>query len=282
MAAFEDAVRKQTSMAVIALSVNCIIGDAIVWWRVCVIWRNKAVYCIGLLLVILTLVLGSIGYHELRIVPTTGVALLATNNAFIKATTIVSLATNALATVLIAYKAWEHRQLVKKLFSAAGTKSRVLNALALLVESGSIYCAFVTFVVFYQTNPVPSQGSAGLIVAVRVAMCFLYGCLVPLMAIYPTIIIVLVALKRSPIDTGGLSQVYCQAYDHGAGPGPVDKETRSGTIVFHHSTFCTSAAGDTEDATEDIRTGDRPDSVVHSQLSEPMREGHEQDVGDLV
>ncbi len=118
--------------------------------------------------------LGSIGYHELRIVPTTGVALLATNNAFIKATTIVSLATNALATVLIAYKAWcalrrldlfavlmtivptrEHRQLVKKLFSAAGTKSRVLNALALLVESGSIYCAFV--VILGLASPSPSQ-----------------------------------------------------------------------------------------------------------------------------
>ncbi len=106
--------------------------------------------------------MGSIGYHEPQIVPTAGVALLGTNNAFVKASAILSLATNALATVLIAYKAWcvlrrlspfavlmtivptrEHKQLVKKLFSAAGTKSRVLNALALLVESGSIYCALV-------------------------------------------------------------------------------------------------------------------------------------------
>ena len=35
------------------------------------------------------------------------------------------------------------------------------------------------FVVFYETDPVPSQGSAGLIFA-RVAAGFVYGCLTPL------------------------------------------------------------------------------------------------------
>ena len=51
-------------------------------------------------------VFGFIGYHEPQIIPTTGVALLDTNNAFIKAAAIVSLATNALATALTAYKMW--------------------------------------------------------------------------------------------------------------------------------------------------------------------------------
>ena len=46
----------------------------------------------------------------------------------------------------------EHWQLVKKQFSSAGTKSRVLNALALLVESGSIYCALVV-IVFLALSP---------------------------------------------------------------------------------------------------------------------------------
>ena len=32
-----------------------IIGDAIVWWRACVIWRNKVVYCLGPVFVALTL-----------------------------------------------------------------------------------------------------------------------------------------------------------------------------------------------------------------------------------
>ena len=75
MAAFEEAVRKQSWVAAIAfdaivrattLSENsvcphlisqhqCISGDGIVWWRACIIWRNKVVYCIGLVLVTLTL-----------------------------------------------------------------------------------------------------------------------------------------------------------------------------------------------------------------------------------
>ena len=37
-----------------------IIGDAIVWWRACVIWRNKVVYCLGPVFVALTL--GVFGY----------------------------------------------------------------------------------------------------------------------------------------------------------------------------------------------------------------------------
>ena len=93
--------------------------------------------------------------------------------------------------------------MVKKQFTSTGTKSLVLNALALLVESGSIYCALLVlvpafrvsaspsvlntpsvsvqiFVVFYEIDPVPFQGSAGLIFA-RVAACFVYGCIMPLM-----------------------------------------------------------------------------------------------------
>ena len=105
---------------------QCIIGDAIVWWRACVIWRNRVVYCIGPILVSLTvgkpplalhlpsvrpqyntpIVFGSIGYRELKIMPTTRVTLLITNNAFVKAAGALSFSTNALATILTAYKMW--------------------------------------------------------------------------------------------------------------------------------------------------------------------------------
>ena len=32
-----------------------ILGDAVVWWRACVIWQNRAVYCTGPILLGLTL-----------------------------------------------------------------------------------------------------------------------------------------------------------------------------------------------------------------------------------
>ncbi|KAM5536549.1 hypothetical protein V8D89_009826 [Ganoderma adspersum] len=220
--AYEDVVRKQSWMAVISVMLNCLIGDAIVWWRV---------------------------FHKPQVISTTSVTVLGiTNannagnakNACVLISAILSLAINTLATALIAYKMW------------------VLNALALLVESGSIYCALKLFVILYETDPTPSQTPVGVMFA-RVAECFIYGCITPLMAIYPTII-VLVALKRSPIDTGGLSQVHLPR-GSGAGAGAIDKGTES-TIVFHHSTIrmvASTGGPDLDDAiAEGIWTSDPP------------------------
>ena len=106
-----------------------------------------------------------------------------------------------------------------------------------------------------------------------------------LQAIYPTVIIVLVALKRSPIDTGGLSQV-CLAPDYQAdlgGPSLTDKVSRnSATIVFHHSTFCSLDAGDTEDAGGDGCSG-LPDRLIRSPPSSvPVDERDANDIRNIV
>ena len=47
-----------------------------------------------------------VGYRSTQVIPTTAISILATDNIYIKAAGTVSLATNALATALIAYKAW--------------------------------------------------------------------------------------------------------------------------------------------------------------------------------
>ena len=150
IAAFEDAVRKQSWMAAVALEVNVratvaipllhSFSTVIVHHRRChrvvarvrhlaeqgrelhraaprhpyikyvlypparshiTIRRNRLVVVTDV-----PTVISSIGYHEPQIVPTTGVALLDTDNVFVKAAVIVTLATNALSTALIAYKAW--------------------------------------------------------------------------------------------------------------------------------------------------------------------------------
>ena len=72
IAAFEHALHKQSSLITLALGGNVsglhcttrssylnqfpqiVIGDAIVWWRACVIWQQKLVNCVGLLLLTLT------------------------------------------------------------------------------------------------------------------------------------------------------------------------------------------------------------------------------------
>ncbi|KAM5542711.1 hypothetical protein V8D89_003672, partial [Ganoderma adspersum] len=207
IAASERAIHKQSSMLTVALAVNIVIGDAIVWWRACVIWQHKVVNCIGLLLVTITIS-----------VQRTQLTFLIGGNAFAVVSAFISLFTNVLATFLIGYKAWEHKQLMKQHFAAGGTTSRILKALALLVESGCIYCSLLIFGIIYMIHPTTSEAGVGLMFT-TVAGDVAYGCFVPLVAIYPTIIIVLVAIKRSPIDTAGLSQLEaCQAnHDDGLG-----------------------------------------------------------------
>ena len=70
----------------------------------------------------------------------------------------------------------------------------------------------------------------------------------PRQAMYPTIIIVLVALKRSPIDTAGLSRVREARGGHGS--GTVGGPSSYSTIVFRHSTSRTSGGVETEDTME--------------------------------
>ena len=59
----------------------------------------------------------------------------------------------------------------------------------------------------------------------------------PWQAIYPTFIVFLIALNQSPIDNGGLSQVY-QGCD--AGHWQAEEGTGSGAIVFPRHTFQSS------------------------------------------
>ncbi|KAM5542712.1 hypothetical protein V8D89_003673 [Ganoderma adspersum] len=249
MAAFIHRVHQQSWMMTITLAVNILIGDAVVWWRVCVIWQHKVVNCIGLLLS------GSIQSTEL--------VFLIAQNGYAQASVVLSLSTNVLATSLVAYKAWVHRQLLKQHLASAGTTSQVLKALALLIESGCIYCVLLVFVIVYQTDTTPS-GRAGLMFN-KFGAYFTYGCLVPLVAIYPTIIIVLVALKRSPIDAG-----VRQA------PGRSSEGGMSTAIEFHQSTFHSStdsdmdteSAMDSEGVTADAHSGQWDTRVLKTATSQ--------------
>ncbi|KAI1789963.1 hypothetical protein LXA43DRAFT_1150839 [Ganoderma leucocontextum] len=246
IAEFQGAVRTQSWMLTVSTVINFIISDAIVWWRACGIWRNNVVYGMGPSLVALTL----------SITPTTTLGLLLGENAYTYVSVMLSLITNVTATSLIAYKAWCHRQLVKTYLNAAGLKSRVLKALGLLVESGVAYCAFLVLVIVYGADPAASPSNPARVWFNQVVAYFTLGCIAPLMAstirptstpglraIFPTVVVVLVALKRSPIDNGGLSGAVQLDGANRLQDGP---GSRSSTVVFHHSTFLNSAGLDTE------------------------------------
>ncbi|KAM5538005.1 hypothetical protein V8D89_008202 [Ganoderma adspersum] len=172
LATYERALQQQSWILTIVMSLNFIIGDAVVWWRACVVWQHKVVSWAGPLLVTLT----------------TGV------------------------------------------FSSLT----------------------FTMTLFY----------------------FTYGRLVPVVAIYPTVIIVLVALKRSPIDIVGLSQVRQSRH----GSGQIEGGTSS-VVVFHHAAFRTSVGVVTESSRQGIPFDDH--QSMHS-VETSMRTGEVKDVGDLA
>ena len=68
-------------------------------------------------------------------------------------------------------------------------------------------------------------------------------------AIYPTILIVIVALKQSPMDAERLSLVVHEARGRSSGM-VVGGMSESDTIVFHRSTFHTTTGVETEGGTE--------------------------------
>ncbi|KAM5537709.1 hypothetical protein V8D89_008622 [Ganoderma adspersum] len=173
VAAFQDVVFRQSWMVTIATVINFAIRDAIVWWRACVIWQHKAAYAVGSLLIAVTLALGLVGVYmtafdfDSNSRGSTILVLFISGNACAFAAVFLSLATNVLATALVACKAWKHRRLVQKHFAAAGTRS---------------------IAVVYEIDVEPLQASAGAGAAFYRAAGY-------------------ITRGRSPVDAGGLSRV---------------------------------------------------------------------------
>ncbi|KAM5536751.1 hypothetical protein V8D89_009590 [Ganoderma adspersum] len=127
----------------------------------------------------------------------------------------MSLSTNNLiATLLVAYKASRRR-----FRGYLSGRSQVGKLFALLIESGAIYCAMWVLVVTFQTAEnewdiwswsEDSSTNGGVASAAGRTFLDIFGVVfggtvVPVIAIYPMIIILLVAQDRSHIERG-LSQ----------------------------------------------------------------------------
>ncbi|PIL34723.1 hypothetical protein GSI_03504 [Ganoderma sinense ZZ0214-1] len=183
-----------------ALTVNITIGDAIVFGRVWVLWPRSLL----IRLVFVVLLLETVGY-----------------------------------------RAWEHRALARSngLRSFLG-RAQVSRALTLLIESGSFYSVIWTVVVVYQFifSP-PYKDNNGVVTetlhssAYRAFTAgweaFMEGGLVIVIAIYPTVIMLLVALNRSECDTMAIASE-CSSNGQDVATLPVSVILRDST---HHAQF---------------------------------------------
>ncbi|KAM5545666.1 hypothetical protein V8D89_000704 [Ganoderma adspersum] len=232
------AIAPEYCVGTVALTTNIIIGDIIVLGRVYVPRpRTRLVYLIFIILFLGTVATGTVstthsclGFRNTSVsyvdpaIETAGVGSFAGPAAgnlvgsFFEgdpcgiAASVLSLATNAMSTCFIGYRAWEHRALVRGngLKSFLG-RSQVSRALTLLIESGAFYSTLWIIVVVYQfiTNPayedpevdsISTPHSSAFRAFTACWEVFTEGGLVFVVAIYPMVIMLLAALNRSECD----------------------------------------------------------------------------------
>ncbi|KAI0711774.1 hypothetical protein C8T65DRAFT_181872 [Cerioporus squamosus] len=207
-------VSRMSCLQTVALTMNIFVGDAIVWWRTSMIWSGRArkvILCLYVILLSATVALSIVdtcGACDILLTIDTNGGLrrgrLFAGTRFGTAASILSLTTNVLATCLTGYKAWVHGRSLKLYLSEGSTRTSVERILILLTESGLAYGAIWVFVVAYQvgeTNQEIYGNGASTVSYWLIAGYFVDGALVPLIAIYPMLIIVVVTLKKSQMES---------------------------------------------------------------------------------
>ncbi|KAJ4491000.1 hypothetical protein J3R30DRAFT_3694966 [Lentinula aciculospora] len=189
-----------------AATVNLLLSDCIVVWTAWVMFQYDKLWRLALVV----LMIANIGVNiadciwgdiELNI----EVASFTTLDWL---SSIISLAVNIFATLLIAFKAWNHHRFMTTLFLRKRTRAQ--NILLLLVESGAMYCAiqsvYAVFILLdvYTVVDVGFSQAMNIITAMSIVAA----------ACYPVAVIILIRKDSSPI----VSSDFCDAgMDHRVG-----------------------------------------------------------------
>ncbi|KAH9173224.1 hypothetical protein EDB89DRAFT_747301 [Lactarius sanguifluus] len=165
-----------------------ILSDIVCAWRAVVLWnRDKRVIAILLFLILGTTAAAGCELGFGLGPPSDQVSFQSNQGPLIMVGP--TLATNLVSTGLIAWKAWQHRVSVKKHLGEASGSMRVGRVFALLVESGFIYCCLWIVYLISAFDLVPAPGFA-----------IMDGVLLFVSGLYPTLIIILVAMQKSPVE----------------------------------------------------------------------------------
>ncbi|KAI0643437.1 hypothetical protein C8Q79DRAFT_1012717 [Trametes meyenii] len=188
------------------------IGDAIIIWRAFALWAQTPARLV--LVVPLLFFLGSVAMSiSITYCATRGADI--TLGAFSHppfcrnvqtASYSMTLATTGVATLLIAYKAWEYRRIHFEAFGTLSRQTRAQKILAMLVESGVLY------MLFFLVQVVGSLGSINDSIDRHPSIAFgftVYDYMSSLIVgMYPTIVVLLVHSKHSVLrsDTDGTAR----------------------------------------------------------------------------
>ncbi|KAF9265109.1 hypothetical protein L218DRAFT_183751 [Marasmius fiardii PR-910] len=185
----------------VTFPVSCVVGDAIVIWRA---WAlsggNKKVMFLPIVLLLgLTAscfsFVGCMVEEDLPVVPSDS----CTKRDM--ATFIFSMLTNVAGTAVIGYQTWSYRRAVKKYLRHCRHQVRAEKILVMLLESGVIYTTL--WIIQLAVFASPSKNTP-LDQAFRQVFS---AAAAQLVGIYPTLMIVLVFLRRSLWDSAGKSTI---------------------------------------------------------------------------
>ncbi|KAF9067918.1 hypothetical protein BDP27DRAFT_1327992 [Rhodocollybia butyracea] len=172
-----------------------VIGDMIVCWRVCVVCRwKKSVIATGIFLLlslVSTVFICNLTQIGVGFPNVTHLQALAPSQLYID---IIALSFSALiniwATSMIALQAWIFRREIRQYLSNSDRKSCTESVLTLFVETGAAYTVLwilKNVIIIPQVSPTPYVNYANFIMNIVVGM-------------YPTLILILVALQRSHLE----------------------------------------------------------------------------------
>ncbi|KAN0103693.1 hypothetical protein V8E52_011718 [Russula decolorans] len=175
-----------------------LLTDLVCAWRAAVLWNyDRRVLAVLALFVLGTIVAGGVdlGLYLHTIFKSSDQALqegTGVKEGDARAAILIgpTLATNLLSTLLIGIQAWRNRDVLFNHLSRRSAAIRVEKVLAMLVESGFVYCCIWVLYLISTYRVLPDPWFA-----------ILNASLVYFSGLYPTVIIIFVVLRKSPTHT---------------------------------------------------------------------------------
>ncbi|KAJ7592319.1 hypothetical protein C8J56DRAFT_1131905 [Mycena floridula] len=232
------------------IRLNYLIGDSIVVWRAWVLWTNHPrvhmLLCICLFGTFVgttvdfafTILFDLWQFSDTPRFPPTGLrTLILMLPLFL---------TNFISTVFIAYKVWDYKVEIKQNIGLSHNKqTKVERVLILLMESGSIYC------LLWAVYPSLWQ------------------------AIYPIIIILLLALEKANLESTVNGSTFSQPIQFASRP-QVPTATQSDDVAPDSTT------GPIASVISDLDTDDQPESTVDDRLDSTMDDRPDSKTDDIA
>ncbi|KAH9173221.1 hypothetical protein EDB89DRAFT_747202 [Lactarius sanguifluus] len=206
-----------------------ILSDIICAWRAVVLWnRDKRIIAILLLLILGTTAAAGCELGLDFIPPSSRTRFQTNFGPLIMVGP--TLGTNVVSTGLVAWKAWQHRVSVRKHLGEGSGSVRVERVFALLIESGFIYCCpwIVYLISAFDVIPAPSFN-------------VMDDVLLLVSGLYPTLIIILVAMQKSPVEYYSTHSTRMQFAIR-----PALGQTRASDMPPHVYTICRGHAKDSD------------------------------------